>query len=52
MIEKQRFHLDGPVDEITSRIIEHQSLSVDVVSGATATSKAILKSVEKALTLN
>jgi uncharacterized protein with FMN-binding domain len=52
MVKKQRFHLDGPVDEITSRIIEHQSLAVDVVSGATATSKAILKSVELALTLD
>ena len=52
MVKKQRFHLDGPVNEITSRIIEHQSLSVDVVTGATATSKAILKSVETALTLD
>ena len=30
-------------------ILEHQSLDVDVVSGATASSKAILKAVESAL---
>ena len=49
MVEKQRFHLDRPVEQIISRIIEHQTLPVDVVTGATATSKAIMKSVENAL---
>ncbi len=50
MIEKQQFHLDGPVDRIISRIIAEQTLPVDVVTGATATSKAIMKAVEIALT--
>ena len=35
---------------IVPRIIEAQSLYVDVVSGATASSKAFLKAVENALT--
>jgi uncharacterized protein with FMN-binding domain len=34
---------------ITGRIIESQSLNVDIVSGATGSSKAILKAVENAL---
>ena len=34
---------------IIDRIIETQSLDVDVVSGATVSSKAILKAVEEAL---
>lgn len=50
MIEKQQFHLDGPVDRIISRIIAEQTLPVDVITGATATSKAIMKAVEIALT--
>lgn len=36
-------------EEIIPRIIKHQSLEVDVVSGATASSKGILKAVENAL---
>jgi len=36
-------------EKITERIIEKQSLDVDVVSGATGSSKAILKAVENAL---
>lgn len=50
MVKKQRLHLDEPVDQIISRIIEMQKLPVDVITGATATSKAIMKSVEIALT--
>ncbi|MDR0909423.1 MAG: FMN-binding protein [Spirochaetaceae bacterium] len=38
-----------PAEAITQRIIEKQSLGVDAVSGATASSKAILKAVEEAL---
>ncbi|AOT71241.1 FMN-binding protein [Geosporobacter ferrireducens] len=34
---------------VISRILEEQSLDVDVVSGATTTSKALLKAVENAL---
>jgi uncharacterized protein with FMN-binding domain len=36
-------------EKITERIIEYQNLDVDVISGATASSKAILKAVENAL---
>ena len=36
-------------EKITGRIIESQSLDVDAVSGATGSSKAILKAVENAL---
>ena len=36
-------------EKIIDRIIEQQSLDVDVVSGATGSSKAILKAVENAL---
>jgi uncharacterized protein with FMN-binding domain len=35
---------------ISERIIKAQSLQVDMISGATITSKSIVKSVEKALT--
>lgn len=35
---------------IKDRIIEAQSLKVDVISGATISSKSIIKAVEKALT--
>ncbi len=40
----------APAEVITDRIVEAQSLKVDVVAGATYSSKAILKSVEAALT--
>jgi uncharacterized protein with FMN-binding domain len=36
-------------EKIIPKIIEKQSLDIDVVSGATASSKAILKAVENAL---
>jgi uncharacterized protein with FMN-binding domain len=36
-------------EKITGKIIEEQSLGVDAVSGATGSSKAILKAVENAL---
>jgi len=36
-------------EKITERIISEQSLSVDVISGATASSKGILMAVENAL---
>ena len=35
---------------IVPRVIQAQSLNIDVVSGATASSKALLKAVENALT--
>ena len=37
------------IDIMTDRIVEEQSLSVDTVSGATITSRAILSGVQKAL---
>ncbi|MDR2631548.1 MAG: FMN-binding protein [Spirochaetaceae bacterium] len=46
-------HVCSPIgkkaEKITERIIEQQSLQVDAVSGATGSSKAILKAVEAAL---
>ncbi len=40
----------APAEVIPDRIVEAQSLDVDVVSGATSSSKVILKAVENALT--
>ena len=46
-------HFCSPIgkkaEKIVERIIEEQSLSIDAISGATASSKAILKAVEDAL---
>lgn len=46
-------HLCSPIgkkaEKITDQIIEKQSLQIDAVSGATGSSKAILKAVEDAL---
>ena len=46
-------HFCSPIgkkaEKITERIIEKQSLDVDVITGATGSSKAILKAVEDAL---
>ena len=39
----------GPAEAITRQVIVQQSLAVDVVSGATASSKVILKSIEAAI---
>lgn len=38
----------GLVDKITNEVIKKQSLDVDAVSGATVTSKTILKAIENA----
>lgn len=40
---------DGAIAQIPARIVEAQSLNVDVVAGATITSNAILKATENAL---
>ena len=37
---------DAPIERIPAEIVEKQSLSVDAISGATNTSKAILLAVE------
>ena len=46
-------HVSSPIgkkaEKIIDKVIENQSLDVDVVSGATGSSKAILKAVENAL---
>ena len=46
-------HTSSPIgrkaERITQNIIEEQSLEIDAISGATASSKAILKAVENAL---
>lgn len=46
-------HISSPIgkkaEKITDRIIEKQSLQVDTITGATGSSKAILKAVEDAL---
>jgi uncharacterized protein with FMN-binding domain len=39
----------APAEVIPSRVVEAQSLDVDAVSGATYSSKVILKAIEKAL---
>lgn len=36
-------------ESIISRVVENQSLKVDVVTGATITSKALLRAIENAL---
>ena len=40
---------DGAIENIPAAIVEHQSLAVDTVSGATITSDAILKAVADAV---
>lgn len=45
-------HVNGqgdPAEKITEHIIEAQSLNVDVIAGATYSSKVIIKAVEDAL---
>ncbi|MEW5785861.1 MAG: FMN-binding protein [Bacillota bacterium] len=40
----------GAAETITGKVVEAQSLSVDTISGATISSKVILKAIENALT--
>ncbi|HLV10572.1 MAG TPA: FMN-binding protein [Halanaerobiales bacterium] len=49
LIKDVRFSMLEVSEDIFDRVIEEQSLQVDVVSGATVTSKAYLKSIERAL---
>ncbi len=39
----------GKAEKIPDKVLEEQSLQVDIVSGATFSSKVILKAVEDAL---
>jgi uncharacterized protein with FMN-binding domain len=48
-ILKHECGLGKPAEKITASIVAAQSLDVDVVSGATRSSKCILKAVETAL---
>lgn len=46
------FRVTDVEDELINIVIKNQSLDVDVVSGATVSSKAILKAIENALNNN
>ncbi len=49
IVKKHSFQRDELVNELSERIIQQQSLKVDVVTEATVSSKAFLKAVEDAL---
>jgi uncharacterized protein with FMN-binding domain len=49
IIEHSCSPIGKKAEKIIERIIERQSLNVDAISGATGSSKAILKAVENAL---
>jgi uncharacterized protein with FMN-binding domain len=49
IIKHRRSPIGKKAEKIIGSIIERQSLDVDVISGATASSKSILKAVENAL---
>ena len=44
------FEMKKVKEEIYNKVLEHQSIEVEVVSGATVSSKAYLKAIENALT--
>ncbi|MDR0643205.1 MAG: FMN-binding protein, partial [Treponema sp.] len=49
IVKHQCSPIGKKAEKITDSIIEQQSLQVDAISGATGSSKAILKAVEAAL---
>jgi uncharacterized protein with FMN-binding domain len=49
VVETPTFSTQETINELTERVIAAQSTGVDVVSGATLDSKALLKAVENAL---
>ena len=51
-ITKHRHDKGAAAEKITEDVIRKQSLQVDVVTGATASSKIILKAIENALTID
>ncbi|WP_265442817.1 FMN-binding protein [Acetivibrio straminisolvens] len=51
-IEKHRNEKGKSAEAITDRVIAEQSIEVDTISGATNSSKVILKAIENALTQN
>jgi len=50
VIKKHRCGKGRPAEAVADRVLEQQTLAVDVVSGATASSRVILKAAEIALT--
>jgi uncharacterized protein with FMN-binding domain len=50
IVQDVKFNNPAQEQQLFDRVIEQQKVNVDVVSGATATSKALLKSIENALT--
>jgi len=50
MLENQTFHMGDEIDKLLERVVAEQSLNVDMISGGTVSSKAVLKAVEDALT--
>lgn len=49
VLRKVQFEQSNITQDIINRVIEKQNTDIDIVSGATATSKAYLKSIENAL---
>ncbi|KAB3531541.1 FMN-binding protein [Alkaliphilus serpentinus] len=49
IVKDIRFPMEGIAEKIFHQVLKEQSISVDVISGATVTSKAYLKSIEDAL---
>lgn len=52
VIKKHRNGRGRPAEAITARVLEEQRLDVDAISGATASSRVILKAAEQALVVN
>ncbi|BES64753.1 hypothetical protein SANA_11920 [Gottschalkiaceae bacterium SANA] len=48
-IEEHKSGLGSKAEQIVDRVIDQQSLQVDAISGATGSSKIILKAIETAL---
>jgi uncharacterized protein with FMN-binding domain len=49
IVKDIKYPMEDIVDKIFGQVIQEQSTAVDVISGATVTSKAYLKSIENAL---
>jgi len=49
ILNKSVFSIPRVPDEIISRVLNQQTLGVDAITGATASSKAVLKAIENAL---
>lgn len=52
IVDDVTFAQQGASDEIFNKVIEAQNTTVDIISEATVTSKAYLKSIENALNSN